>query len=234
MNLLIFDPRHVATDGELRLGGETARHAHKILKVQPGTRLSVGALGGRIGRATVKSSTPSELHLEEPELTEDPPPPLPVELFLALPRPKFLGRLLQDVTAFGVKRVRLIQTARVEKSYWSSSLLAPAAIDRCLRLGLQQGRDTLLPTVCYHRRWNEVLELLHQTESPLWVAEGSAQDPLEPQLERPGTSLWIGPEGGWVEPELEHLAARGARFGHLGPRALRVETAVAAALSRCL
>ena len=44
--------------------------------------------------------------------------------------------------------------------------------------------------------------------------------------------LVVGPEGGFVPRELETLAAAGARTVGLGPRALRVETAVVALLAR--
>ena len=45
-------------------------------------------------------------------------------------------------------------------------------------------------------------------------------------------ALVIGPEGGFVPRELEALAAAGARAVGLGPRLLRVETAVVALLAR--
>jgi RsmE family RNA methyltransferase len=45
-------------------------------------------------------------------------------------------------------------------------------------------------------------------------------------------TLAIGPEGGWVEAELASLENVGFSPVSLGPRILRVETAVAALLSR--
>lgn len=236
MNLIVFGEDNLLPSGGVRLRGEQAEHVARILKARPGDRLEVGRLGGRIGSAVVARVSRDMVELEAPELSAAPPEPLGVHLVLALPRPKFLGRLLQDVTAFGVKEVTLIHTARVEKSYWASRVLAEASVDRHLLLGLQQGRDTALPQVRQERGWPgfrvEVLPEL-TARGPLWVAEGSAGDSLPSALETP-TSVLIGPEGGLIDSELQDLRRAGARTGHLGPRALRVESATAAVLSRCL
>ena len=45
-------------------------------------------------------------------------------------------------------------------------------------------------------------------------------------------TLLVGPEGGWVERELESLRAAGLRGVALGPRVLRVEHAVIALIAR--
>jgi len=51
---------------------------------------------------------------------------------------------------------------------------------------------------------------------------------VEPQ------TLFIGPEGGWSEHELEFARTAGARFRRLGPRRLRAETAAIVAMTRTL
>ena len=51
---------------------------------------------------------------------------------------------------------------------------------------------------------------------------------VEPQ------TLFIGPEGGWSEHELELARTAGARFRRLGPRRLRAETAAIVAMTRTL
>ena len=233
MNLLLFSSDGLV-DGELRLQGAQAEHIHRILKSAVGDQLEVGLEGGLLGRATVLRVGRDEVRLSAPVLDTSPPPRLPLRLYLALPRPKFLGRILQDVTAMGVKDIHLFQSARVEKSYWSSRILEPETIRRHLLTGLQQGRDTNLPTVSLIRSWQDLrAELGSKRDKTLYLAEGStgAAFPATPLLP---ASLAVGPEGGFVDREVQELMDLGAISGHLGPRALRVETAVSALISRFL
>jgi RsmE family RNA methyltransferase len=166
-------------------------------------------------------------------LADPPPAPLGIDLLLAMPRPKMLRRLLAAVASIGIKRLVLINSARVEKSYFDSSLLAPEAIDEELRLGLSQACDTILPVVSIERRFRPFVE---DQAGVVWpdpvrrlVAHPRGDQTL-PDVLAASTSattvLAIGPEGGWVPFELELLEGRGFRRFAAGPRILRVDTAV--------
>ncbi len=150
---------------------------------------------------------------------------------LALPRPPMLRRVLQAVTSLGVKRVVLLHTARVEKSFWQSHAVGAEEIRAQLLLGLEQGRDTVLPVVEQERRFRPFVE----DRLPDW-AEGRrlvAHPGGPPAASTPDpVTLVIGPEGGLVPFELELLAAAGFEAVDLGPRILRVETAVPFAIGR--
>ena len=169
-------------------------------------------------------------------LDRDPPPPLPVTLMLALPRPPMLRRILHTVTSMGGKRVMLCGARRVEPSFWDSRALAPEAIREQLVLGLEQACDTVLPEVRVCRRFKRcVLE-----ELPAWapagrriVAHPEAADDCPPGIDGPVT-LAVGPEGGFNDFEIETLVAQGFEAVRLGSRVLRTEAAVPALLSRLL
>jgi RsmE family RNA methyltransferase len=63
------------------------------------------------------------------------------------------------------------------------------------------------------------------------MPSGSTIRRFAPASTRPAI-IAIGPEGGWVEFELALMRAAGFTAVSLGPRALRVEAAVVAALAR--
>jgi len=242
MNLLLLDNDDLirsAGGGEGRplraeVAGERLRHVRKVLRAGVGDELAVGRLGGGIGRGRIVELSPRRAVLELDALDGEPPAPLPVTLVLALPRPLFVGRILQAAAAMGVKRIVFADTARVEKSYWQSSVLESAGLRRHLFLGLVQARDTVLPEICLLRRRRSLMEHLPglaAQHSELLVADSSGDRPCPVGLEG-SAALLVGPEGGFLEEELASFERAGARTVSLGPRVLRVEHAVVALLSR--
>jgi RsmE family RNA methyltransferase len=237
MNLLLLDPGEL--DGRRAVvRGPRLVHAREVLRACAGETLRVGVIGGAVGEATIVAVDEHALVLDC-TLDRAPPPAVPVSLVLALPRPPVLRRALEHLAALGVKRVALIHTARTEKSYWSSHALAPAAITAALHAGLAQGRDTVVPDVTLHPRFRPFVEdvLPGWCEGQLFVAHpASVRWPAQPcpaVLPAPAT-VAVGPEGGFVDAELERLAAAGAMRVGLGPRPLRVETAVTVLIGRAL
>ena len=229
MNLILLEPSELRVDGTARLADRRARHVAGVLRASPGDRLQAGVLGGRMGEAEVLSVSGAEVVLR-PALDRDPPPRAPVDLLVALPRPKILRKVLQAAAAMGVRRLALVGSWRVEKSYWASPLLAPSALDEELRLGLEQGRDTVSPEVIVRRFFKpfveDELDALFAGEARL-LAHPAAAAPLAPRAaSAPRAVAAIGPEGGFTAYEAAALEARGFAPFSLGPRVLRVDAAV--------
>jgi RsmE family RNA methyltransferase len=235
MNLLLLEPEELGRDGTARLRGRRARHVHEVLGAAPGACIRAGVVGGKMGEAEVLSAGEDELILSA-RLDQEPPPPAPLQLLLALPRPKILRRVLQAAASLGVKRVVLCGSYRVERSYFGSPVLAPEALRAELLLGLEQGRDTLLPDVQVRRLFKPLVEdeLSSLLPAPRrLLADPSASGSLPP----PGTgevALAIGTEGGFTTYESGLLQAHGFQPFSLGTRVLRVDTAVSFAAGKVL
>ncbi len=234
MNVILLNESEFVDDRTVRLSGRRARHIHAVLKSVPGDRLVLGRLGGRLGRGTLSNISADSVELCDVVLDRDPPPPVPVTLVLALPRPIVLNRLLASVTALGVKRIFLIHSRRVEKSYWNSPVLRPENIDKQLRLGLEQAVDTVGPEVILRKRFkpfveDELPELLRG--SCAWLAHPG---PMEKPCGKQGKKavLIVGPEGGFIPYEVERFGELSIPLLSLGERILRVETAVHVAVTK--
>jgi RsmE family RNA methyltransferase len=233
MNLVILREEDFLDAGRARLSGRRLRHVTEVHRAAPGDELTVGLLGGAMGRGRVTRLDAEALELEV-ALDRQPPPKLPLTLVLALPRPKVLNRVLAAATSLGAARIYLVNAWKVEKSYWRSPRLAEDNLLLQRILGLEQARDTLLPELHLRRLLrpfaeDELPALLQGTTALL--AHPGSDAPCPRSVQGPLT-LVIGPEGGFIDAEIDLLGRSGCRPVHLGARILRVETAVAALVGR--
>lgn len=233
MNLLLLEPADFVAADRVLLDGRRLKHLQEVHRAEAGETLRVGLLGGEMGEGRLLRLDMASAELQ---VTFDQPPPakLPITLLLALPRPKMLRRVLQTVATMGVPRLVLLNSYRVEKSFWQTPFLEPAAIREQLLLGLEQARDTVLPEVSIEKRFKPFVEdrLPQLAAGSLGLVGHPGDFPVCPRaVERPVT-LAIGPEGGWIPYEVEKLSEAGLTPVQLGERILRVETAVSALLAR--
>ena len=232
MNLLTLNSDQISGN-KATVTGRQLEHLLKVNKASVEASVRVGELNGLMGTGIIKQIDDNSALLEI-VLDTPPPPPLPLTLVMALPRPKMLRRTLQSITSMGVKTLYLINSARVEKSFWQTPFLSDEAIQNELILGLEQSRDTMLPTVNLRKLFkpfveDELGELIADTCALVAHPIGSAACPIA--IEKP-TTLIVGPEGGFVPYEIEKLKEVGVEAVTIGPRILRVETAVPALISR--
>lgn len=233
MNLLLFDAADRLDADTITVSDARLAHLRNVHRAKLGDQLRVGEINGRAGEGEITRLDEHCATLRV-SLTESPPAKLPVTLVLCLPRPKMLRRILRTVAEMGVGEVHLIHSYRVEKSYWQTPALDPDAIHRYLLDGLSQSRDTMLPAIHQHRRFKpfaqDTLPALCADRDALLFHPGD-----HPRFTAPGerdTLLIVGPEGGFIPYEVDLLQVAGARVHSLGPRILRVETAVSALLGR--
>ena len=207
-----------------------------MLRVANGATLRVGLVDGPRGTAVVRSidSTVVELGCT----FEATPPARPaVDLVLALPRPKVMRRLFAQLAALGVGRIILTNAARVERDYFDAHILSPAVYRPLLIEGLQQAKDTRLPTVTIHRQFRILVEDEFEElipEGVRLVAEPGGAPSIEHQAAASGSDrivLAVGPEGGWNEFELTLMKSHGFLPISLGTRTLRSDTACVALLT---
>lgn len=233
MNLLLLEDKDFTGPDQVRIEGRRFMHMKKVIKADPGTTLACGRLNGDMGSALVTQMDRESATLSI-TLDRNPPPPLPLILVLALPRPKMLKRIFQTVSALGVKQIYLINSWRVEKSFWLTDLLEEDKLARHLKLGLEQAKDTLMPEVFLKRYFTSFVK----EELPV-IGKGKTCILAHPKTEQAcpaavnkDTVLVVGPEGGFIDLEVATLETAGFEPCHMGSRILRVETAVPVMISR--
>jgi len=232
VNLLLVDPAELAGDTVV-VRDRRAEHLRTVIGAKIGTTLRAGVLGGALGSAEVLADdgTAIELRLA---LTDPPSTPLPIDVVLAVPRPKVVTRVVEAVAAFGIARLDLTNAWRVDKSYLKSPRLVPDALAHAARLGAEQGATTHLPAIELHAR---LMPLVGRFATPggLRLIAHPGAPPIEAAFGDPRPiTLAIGPEGGWIAREVDTFVERGFQPVSLGAGILRVETAVAVALGQLL
>lgn len=237
MNLLLLDPDEVAEDATVELRGRRARHLRSVLQVAVGDSVRVGVVRGASGHATVRALDGERVLLETRLGGGEVEAPW-ADLVLALPRPKVLSRVLETAASMGVRRIDLVNAWRVDKSYFRSARVEPAALERALRLGCEQGGTTWVPEVAVHRMLMPFLRNLPaRLAAPATravIAHPRAAARLEavlPAGHRGRVIAAVGPEGGWIDREIASFAELGFGAASMGAHVLRVESAVAALLA---
>lgn len=232
MNLIILEEQDYIADNQVRLKDQRFTHISQVHRSGPGDTVRVGQLNGLMGSGQIQALDDQSVEIS---VVLDTPSPekLPLTLVLALPRPKMLRRIFRSVAELGVDKLILINSYKVEKSYWSSPALQPENIRAALIAGLQQARDTRLPEVELKRRFKPFVE----DELPTIVQGKQAlvahpcNDAAQPATASQ-TVLAIGPEGGFIDYEIEKLRQVGFQVIGFGPRIYRVENAISYSIGK--
>lgn len=233
MNLIILFEQDFVAQNKVRLKDRRLKHVLTVHRAKLGDSLKVGLLNNKMGKGLITKLNEEEMEMDV-ELLEPSPSPLNVQLVLAMPRPKALKRIIQDVTTMGIKKIFIIKTWRVEKSFWSSPVLEEESLLENMILGLEQGKDTILPEIEVVKLFKPFVEdripdIIKGTRA--LVAHPIADKECPRNIKEPVT-LAIGPEGGFIPYEIDMLEKQGFEVVSLGERILRVETAIPVILGR--
>jgi 16S rRNA (uracil1498-N3)-methyltransferase len=211
--------------GEYHLRGPEAHHLTTVRRFSPGDRITlfngdgneyaaeIIAVGKKSASLNILSVSPVDREL-----------PFPLVIASALPKGDRADYLIEKITELGVTSFVPLITAR--------SVVVPKqpVVEKFTRAVIeaskQCGRNRLM-AIDLPRRWGELLDM---------TGPGSRivlhPDPGAPRLTEAmgaGSTIAVGPEGGFSDEEVKQALAAGWRVAGLGGRVLRVETAAVAA-----
>lgn len=236
MNLVLLEPHEIDASGDATLSDARAAHLLDVLSAAPGRSIRIGLVDGPCGTGTVTATSRRAVTIRC-VFEQDRPPRPPVDLLLALPRPKVMRRLWPQLAAIGVGRVLLTNADRVERNYFDTHILNVDEYRPLLIEGLQQARDTRVPVVSIHRQLKILVEDHLDALCPdgtRLLADPSGSTPLDSAVREGAATrvlVAIGPEGGWNDFERALFGAHGFRSVGMGPRTLRSDTACIALLT---
>jgi 16S rRNA (uracil1498-N3)-methyltransferase len=207
----------------VKLEGEEARHAVRVLRIRPGEEITVSNGAGEVVRATVTEAG-AVVKADVKERRSEPQPRPALHVFAAIPKAGKLDLVVQKLTELGVEVIQPFPASR-SVARWDSKKAAAQTerLNAISREAAKQSRRAWLAEV----RPPQGLDALELPEAAFVLDEEAivrltAALPDEP----PETiGLIVGPEGGFEREEIAALSARGASPASLGPLILRTETA---------
>lgn len=227
MNLILFTEQDKITTNQILLNDQRFQHIKNIHQSKPGDEVRIGEINGLVGRGLITNVDERGIVLDI-ELTQQPPKKLPLTIILSLPRPKMIKRIFRSIAELGVQELIVINSYKVEKSFWQSPALEEEKVRQYLIAGLQQCKDTVLPPVTFKRLFKPFVEdelpAIIENRKAL-LAHPGIGEPCPHQIDQPIT-LAIGPEGGFTQYEANKFIETGFEGIHLGDRILRVENAL--------
>ena len=222
--------RAVGGRTQVTIAGEDARHLARVLRAQPGDRITATDGRGNLYEVVLTIVTPETVRGEVlaagPDRAE---PPLKITLFQSILKGEKMDWVLQKGTEVGITAFVPFLSARTiarpapnqyakKQERWQSIVTAAAK---------QSGRG-LIPPVHPVTPWPAVPPMLtDQFTLVAWEGETtrSLRQALSQREQLSAVQLVIGPEGGFASEEVSALVRQGALSVSLGPRILRAETA---------
>jgi len=219
---------------ELALGEAQARHVGTVLRLAPGDGLRVfnAADGEWSARVTERSKRGMSVLVETFLRPARPAPDF--DLLFAPVKRHATDLIVEKATELGVRRIRPVITSR--------TIAETVRVDRLCAIAREAAEQTErfdVPEIVAPLTLARALDGWDPARALIYCDEaGEAQPMLQalnarsPCLEEGGAALLIGPEGGFTTEERAMVRALSyVTPVSLGPRILRAETAVVAALS---
>lgn len=211
---LLIPGEHLATDVRIELDEQSAHHLGRVLRLRPGSEVTV--TDGEGGWRPAVIVGPGELEPVGP-VEHEPRCEPPLTIATAIPKGDRVDLLVQKVTEIGADRVVLLHAER-SVVRWDEARAARnvARLQRIADEACRQSRRVHRLVVEGPRAALEVLPRALMCE------------PGGRGLRAGDDLLAVGPEGGWSDREM----ASAVESVELGPTILRTETAAIVAATR--
>jgi 16S rRNA (uracil1498-N3)-methyltransferase len=216
----IYTPAPFAPGDRVAISGEELHHAVRVVRVREGEEVELFDAAGSAAHGVITAVEPGQLIVNVLSLIDARESPLSITLAMSIIALDKFELVLQKATELGVRSILPIVSERVE-----------------IRPERYRGKQ---------ERWEKIIFEAVKQCGRARTPQLEVPIPFDDAIARPGTKilfdadhpatwkpvnpvtsliLFIGPEGGFSEAEIEAAVKHGAHTQTLGPRRLRAETA---------
>ena len=233
MQRFFVEPHQIDEEAhQIHITGSDVNHISNVLRMKTGEELWISDGSKYEYRCTIESFEPDEvlLHIvysQEPEYEL----PCRIYLFQGLPKADKMELIIQKAVELGAYEIIPVETKRcVVKLDGRKSAKKTARWQQIAESAAKQSKRMLIPNVHEVLTFREALKYAESMDVrlvPYELARGMQETKEILAGIEPGQSvgIFIGPEGGFEEKEIEAAIEGGAKPITLGRRILRTETA---------
>ena len=230
-----FTPKELINGDVAKIIGDDVKHIYKVLRISEGEKVTLNNCEGVEYLGRVKSVSKQEVLIDIlEELESNNESDVNIYLFQGLPKSQKMDLIVQKGTELGITEFIPTITHRVDVKLKGEF----KKLDRLNRIALEaakQSKRSIIPKVSEPIDFNEVLEKINSLDLlivPYENANNFGIKTLINELRKENNidnikniGIFVGPEGGIEEDEIERLKDKGAYIVTLGKRILRTETA---------
>ena len=218
---------------QILITGKDVNHIKNVLRMRIGEEVSVGnGVDGKEYRCAIDTFEEDSVVCKLLFVKEDGVElPVKVTLFQGLPKADKMELIIQKAVELGVYEIVPVATKRcVVKLDAKKEASKIARWQAIAEAAAKQSKRAVVPRICPVMTMGEAIQEASKKEHriiPYELAEGMNKTKEIFSSFTPGNSVavFIGPEGGFEEKEVEAAAAAGVEPISLGKRILRTETA---------
>ncbi len=216
--------------GTVELPAEEAHHAISVLRIRSGTTVTLFDGAGREASAIIDAMGRHKTTADVETVATRPFDVSPrITLAVAMGRAHRQGYLVEKCTELGVSAIWPIIAARSVSKPDAGSILkwTRRAVEAA-----KQSQRAWVPEITAPQTFDESVTRASEFEAACIAHRDPDSIPLGPLLEDQVNDarvlVWVGPEGGWSDDEVNKAVDAGAATVTLGPTILRTETAAVA------
>ena len=223
---------------QIHIIGTDVNHISNVLRMKQGEEVWISDGGQKEYRGAIESFSADEVHLhiiyaQEPDYEL----PSRIYLFQGLPKADKMELIIQKAVELGAYEIIPVETKRcVVKLDGKKAAKKVERWQQIAESAAKQSKRMLIPNVHQVLSFKEALKYAESMDIrliPYELAKGmqETKEILAAIEQGQSIGIFIGPEGGFEEKEVEAAISEGAKPITLGKRILRTETAGLAILS---
>ena len=215
----------IAANTNIKVCGDEAKHMSKVLRLASGDNVEVCDGSGFTFPGIISSITKNEVEISLGEgIADESEPETKVYLFAGLSKGAKMELVIQKSVELGVTEVIPVET--------EFAVAKEGKTERWQRIAFEAAKQCKRPTVPKISEvfsFKEAVEMMKSLDISLCAYEREDKKGISEALNESPTcktcGIFVGPEGGFSEKEIEFLSENGIATVSLGKRILRTETA---------